>query len=294
MRAWLPLSEAVLGMAVTHLPSPAASAPERMPKLLALRQGAQLAGELSTEAAAELARVESHLLASSSGADAPLVVFVSKMISGGRQRGGRGQEAPYPCAAAAPQQLPCSHPGVPPLCLRLGCRLRLTRPCRPRHLAVPASLLPRLPGDPLPASTTEEVFLAFGRVFSGVAREGQRVHVLSAAYDPSKPDEQRQSAVLSALYLMMGRGLERLQVRGGLRAAPRCPHAPRGSVAGAALHHACATPTAPPLPRPPPPRRPTARRRCRPATCWPSAAWRPQSSSPPRSALRPPAARWRP
>jgi hypothetical protein len=52
---------------------------------------------------------------------------------------------------------------------------------------------------------TGEVFLAFGRVFSGVAREGARVHVLSSAYDPLAPTKQRQTAVLRGLYLMMGR-----------------------------------------------------------------------------------------
>jgi ribosome assembly protein 1 len=36
MRAWLPLSEAVLGMAVQHLPDPKQAAPERLPRLLAL------------------------------------------------------------------------------------------------------------------------------------------------------------------------------------------------------------------------------------------------------------------
>jgi ribosome assembly protein 1 len=49
------------------------------------------------------------------------------------------------------------------------------------------------------------VFLAFGRVFSGVAREGQRVHVLSPAYDPRTPHLHRQTAVLTGLFLMMGR-----------------------------------------------------------------------------------------
>jgi hypothetical protein len=43
LRAWLPLSEAVLGMATEHLPSPAAAAPSRVPKLLGGKPGA-LAG----------------------------------------------------------------------------------------------------------------------------------------------------------------------------------------------------------------------------------------------------------
>ncbi len=34
LRSWLPLSEAVLGMATQHMPSPVAAAPSRVPRLL--------------------------------------------------------------------------------------------------------------------------------------------------------------------------------------------------------------------------------------------------------------------
>ena len=37
--------------------------------------------------------------------------------------------------------------------------------------------------------------------------------MLSAAYSPAAPDEHRLEATAEALYLMMGRGLERLPVR---------------------------------------------------------------------------------
>ncbi len=105
---------------------------------------------------------------------------------------------------------------------------------------MPVSLLPRLPGEPAPANGLEERFLAFGRVLSGVVREGQRVHVLSAAYDPSRPGEQRQSAVLGQLYLMMGRGLERLQVGAGQGKAWCCRGCLRGSQM-LRLHQYCFT-----------------------------------------------------
>lgn len=36
MKSWLPLSEAVLGMAVEELPDPVSAAPERLPRLLTL------------------------------------------------------------------------------------------------------------------------------------------------------------------------------------------------------------------------------------------------------------------
>jgi ribosome assembly protein 1 len=180
LRAWLPLSEAVLGMTVAHLPSPATAAPLRLPHLLDGGSNTALlgvAGSGSTghdlvadahhaaeqqqldeatlaEVQQQLDRTYSHLCASSSAADAPLVVFVSKMVS------------------------------------------------------VPANLLPRAPGESSAVgagNAAGEVFLAFGRVFSGVAREGARVHVLSSAYDPRLPGQQRQTAVLRGLYLMMGR-----------------------------------------------------------------------------------------
>jgi len=102
-----------------------------------------------------------------------------------------------------------------------------------------------LPGEPAPGKPDEEVFLAFGRVFSGVARAGATVHVLSAAYDPAAPDAGgaggaplHQTAVLRGLYLMMGRALERLQAR-------RCA---ASSLPPPAVAARCGPPAAAPLP----------------------------------------------
>ena len=47
MKSWLPLSEAVLGMAVEQLPDPVAAAPERLPRLLALDAMADVESSLS-------------------------------------------------------------------------------------------------------------------------------------------------------------------------------------------------------------------------------------------------------
>ncbi|GAB4820198.1 hypothetical protein N2152v2_007244 [Parachlorella kessleri] len=82
-----------------------------------------------------------------------------------------------------------------------------------KMVAVPANALPRATGEPGPANPAEERFLAFGRVFSGVLRAGQAVHVLHATYNPADPatGAEAQAVALGALYLMMGRGLERLQ-----------------------------------------------------------------------------------
>ncbi|KAL5787891.1 hypothetical protein ACOSP7_004840 [Xanthoceras sorbifolium] len=58
---------------------------------------------------------------------------------------------------------------------------------------------------------SDECFLAFARIFSGVLYSGQRVFVLSALYDPLKSDSMQkhiQEAELHSLYLMMGQGLK--------------------------------------------------------------------------------------
>ncbi|XP_076888689.1 uncharacterized protein LOC143539182 [Bidens hawaiensis] len=58
---------------------------------------------------------------------------------------------------------------------------------------------------------SDECFLAFARIFSGVLHSGQKVFVLSALYDPVKTGESVQKhiqeAEIHSLYLMMGQGL---------------------------------------------------------------------------------------
>lgn len=86
-----------------------------------------------------------------------------------------------------------------------------------KMVAVPTAALPR--GAVTPHSNKSgEVFLGFGRVFSGTLRNGDAVHVLSARYVPDgtpSSGQARQVATVQGLYLMMGRGLECLEVRTG-------------------------------------------------------------------------------
>ncbi|KAJ7960507.1 Elongation factor-like [Quillaja saponaria] len=89
-----------------------------------------------------------------------------------------------------------------------------------KMFAVPVKMLPqRGPnGELINYSTdeageveSEECFLAFARVFSGVLSAGQRIFVLSALYDPLKGESMQkhvQVAELQSLYLMMGQGLK--------------------------------------------------------------------------------------
>ncbi len=53
-------------------------------------------------------------------------------------------------------------------------------------------------GEPGPRDPSLEVFLAFSRIFSGVIRDGQTVQVLSAAYSPARPEQERLEVQVSA------------------------------------------------------------------------------------------------
>ncbi|GAB2274506.1 hypothetical protein Dimus_009276 [Dionaea muscipula] len=91
-----------------------------------------------------------------------------------------------------------------------------------KMFAVPLKLLPqrgpngeRLNNDIIDesgsSSGSDECFLAFARVFSGVLSAGQRIFVLSALYDPLKAETVQkylQEVELHSLYLMMGQGLK--------------------------------------------------------------------------------------
>lgn len=89
-----------------------------------------------------------------------------------------------------------------------------------KMFAIPMKMLPlRGPqgevlnnaNDEGPGGESDECFLAFARIFSGVLSSGQRVFVLSALYDPLKGESKQkhvQVAELHSLYLMMGQGLK--------------------------------------------------------------------------------------
>ncbi|KAK7308281.1 hypothetical protein VNO77_41883 [Canavalia gladiata] len=86
-----------------------------------------------------------------------------------------------------------------------------------KMFAVPVKMLPPQRGEignsygDEGEGESDECFLAFARIFSGVLYAGQRVFVLSALYDPLKGESKQkhiQEAELKSLYLMMGQGLK--------------------------------------------------------------------------------------
>lgn len=72
-----------------------------------------------------------------------------------------------------------------------------------KMLAVPASAV-----HGRPAGSDEQIFLGFGRVYSGALRKGQTAFVINGAYDPSDPEDGAcREIVIEELYLMMGQGM---------------------------------------------------------------------------------------
>ncbi|KFM26039.1 Elongation factor 2 [Auxenochlorella protothecoides] len=91
-----------------------------------------------------------------------------------------------------------------------------------KMISVPANVLPRQPGTAPSADPSQEIFLAFGRVFAGTLRTGQALCVLPDTHNPADPAAiaAARSVTPSALYLMMGRGLEPLAAVPAGKAAP--------------------------------------------------------------------------
>ncbi|XP_020273309.1 elongation factor-like GTPase 1 isoform X1 [Asparagus officinalis] len=88
-----------------------------------------------------------------------------------------------------------------------------------KMFAVPMKMLPQRSsnGEALNHNSngeigeSDECFLAFARIFSGVLHLGQKVFVLSALYDPLNGESMQkhvQEAEIQSLYLMMGQGLK--------------------------------------------------------------------------------------
>lgn len=68
-------------MAVEHLPSPAAAAPERFSRLLPPRAEHLKGAEISAELQGSLDATEAAVRGCTTAGEAPLVVYVSKMVA---------------------------------------------------------------------------------------------------------------------------------------------------------------------------------------------------------------------
>ncbi|XP_071329087.1 elongation factor-like GTPase 1 isoform X2 [Trachinotus anak] len=228
---WLPVSQAILSMVCEKLPSPLDMAAERVEKLMSV--GVQRFDSLP-EQTQDLKRA---FLQCSSGENAPVIVFVSKMFAvdtktlpQNRQRPltqeeiaqrrelARQRHAERMAAdqTAAESHKDITHSGNTP------------QQCQPEGLSI-AKIESLTLKDSKPEEEEEqrETFIAFARVYSGVVKKGQRVFVLGPKYDPAQglsklsercnasdcvPEVPHLSCCsMESIYLLMGRELEELE-----------------------------------------------------------------------------------
>ncbi|KAH8708373.1 P-loop containing nucleoside triphosphate hydrolase protein [Phaeosphaeriaceae sp. PMI808] len=199
--AWLPLSTALLVSVTEYLPPPSKAQAERMPELIDNSPGADYVAP----------EVRDAMINFSTSKEAPVVAYVSKMISvpdselpQNRRRGGAltAEEARElgrkKRAEIARQQAAANgEPDVGDMTTALD------------SAAIGET---ETPEDAPPAEEGTEHLIGFARIFSGTLNVGDEVYVLGPKFTPANPEASPvpHKVKITALYLMMGRGLEPL------------------------------------------------------------------------------------
>ncbi|XP_043836105.1 elongation factor-like GTPase 1 [Dromiciops gliroides] len=231
---WLPISNSVLDMVCQKLPSPLDITAERVERLLCT--GARTFDSLPPETQ----ELKTAFMKCGSEDTAPVIIFVSKMF------------------AVDAKTLPCNKPR-PLTAEEIAQRREFARrrhaeklaaaqgqgPLEPTLVGNAAEICPKkeeIKNEEQLTSPVENItlkpvmqeaedkdsFIAFARVFSGVARRGQKIFVLGPKYDPAEflqrvplgfsassddlPSVPHMACcTLENLYLLMGRELEDLQ-----------------------------------------------------------------------------------
>jgi len=198
--AWLPLSTALLVSVIESLPSPPVAQQGRLPGLIDSSPGATHVD----------AKLREAMVESKSSKDDPVVVYVSKMVSvpeselpENKRRGG----------TLSPEEA-----------REMGRRKRA-------EIAKAQALAQGTEQDSLngvtdafggasleEVNTEEEVredpehLIGFARIYSGTLSVGDSIYVLPPKFTPANPHNQPEphKVTVTALYLLMGRGLEPL------------------------------------------------------------------------------------
>ncbi|XP_041836893.1 elongation factor-like GTPase 1 isoform X2 [Melanotaenia boesemani] len=222
---WLPVSQAVLSMVCEKLPSPLDMAAERVEKLMSA--GAPRFDSLPEETQ----KLKTAFLQCSSGDEAPVIIFVSKMFAvdakalpqhrqrplnqeeiSQRREMARQRHAEKMAADKKPEEV--TNPDSNQL------------EGQSAGLTAKMEIVTIQDSKPEEEKELNETFIAFARVYSGMVKKGQRMFVLGPKYDPALglsllPEGCSVSDCISNvphlsccsmenLYLLMGRELEEL------------------------------------------------------------------------------------
>uniref|UniRef100_A0A673T2A0 Elongation factor like GTPase 1 n=1 Tax=Suricata suricatta TaxID=37032 RepID=A0A673T2A0_SURSU len=223
---WLPVSQAVLGMVCRKLPSPLDITAERVEKLMCT--GSQTFDALPPETQA----LKAAFMKCGSEDTAPVIIFVSKMFAVDAKALPQNKPRPLTQEEIAQRrerarqrhaEKLAATQGPPAAGGALEASAQGEETKGDEHLVGSAALKP-LPEE----GTGDECFIAFARVFSGVARRGKRMFVLGPKYSPvgflqrvpsgfsTPPDglppvPHLACCTLESLYLLMGRELQGLE-----------------------------------------------------------------------------------
>ncbi|CAO2613957.1 Elongation factor-like GTPase 1 [Lemmus lemmus] len=228
---WLPISHAVLAMVCQKLPSPLDMTSERVEKLLCT--GSQTFESLPLETQA----LKAAFMKCGSEDTAPVIIFVSKMFAVDAKALPQNKPRPLTQEEMAQRRERARQRHAEKLAGAQGQAPQGSSQDGSTLLASPQGDEPR--GDepdvasvslqPVPLEeSSQEAFIAFARVFSGVARRGQKIFVLGPKYSPVEflqrvplgfsapledlpPVPHLACCTLESLYLLMGRELEDLE-----------------------------------------------------------------------------------
>ncbi|KAF2112955.1 P-loop containing nucleoside triphosphate hydrolase protein [Lophiotrema nucula] len=203
--AWLPLSTALLVSVTEYLPSPPKAQAARMPEIIDDSPGADFVAPGVRDAMTNF----------NVSKDDPVVAYVSKMVAvpesempENKRRGGAlsAEEARElgrkKRAEIARQQALANGEGSD--------IDSLTNSISSAAIGDTETETPEISEE---VNTDAERLIGFARIYSGTLSVGDEIYVLGPKFTPSKPhaSPEPQKVKITALYLMMGRGLEPLR-----------------------------------------------------------------------------------
>ncbi|KUI65063.1 Ribosome assembly protein 1 [Cytospora mali] len=198
--AWLPLSVALLVSVVESLPSPRSAQAERIPELLdSSPGGAHIAPE-----------IRSSMVDFKRSASDPVVAYVSKMVSIPESElphnKRRGQLSPEEAREMARKKRAEA--------TRAQATIENRDPVDPLAEALDNATLEDDGPQPDPEEKTvvPEHLIGFARIYSGTLAVGDEIYVIPPKFSPANPHRQPipKKVTVTALYMLMGRGLESL------------------------------------------------------------------------------------
>ncbi|XP_054954237.1 elongation factor-like GTPase 1 isoform X3 [Pan paniscus] len=228
---WLPISHAVLAMVCQKLPSPLDITAERVERLMCT--ASQTFDSLPPETQA----LKAAFMKCGSEDTAPVIIFVSKMFAVDAKALPQNKPRPLTQEEIAQRRERARQRHAEKLAAAQG-----QAPLEPTQDGSAIETCPKgdeprgdeqqvesmTPKPVLQEENNQESFIAFARVFSGVARRGKKIFVLGPKYSPleflrrvplgfsAPPDGLPQVphmayCALENLYLLMGRELEYLE-----------------------------------------------------------------------------------